>query len=187
MSQFSDTATQVVVALGVFILTGYVIGSLLNRYIGQRWARYCWRVLSAWSARGSSIRWYGINGFQIDLPQPPAPFRSARMTVILQPRNLLWLWLLHRLRGYGELLVFRADLQRVPAWDLDIVHSRSRFRRDAQHEAQTAGWQVSPGWRGPLALATDAPEAGALAADLMAQFGVQDQRLRRLTLRRHLR
>jgi|GEM_PF-1974369 hypothetical protein len=183
----SELAAQAVVAIGIVILVFYFGGSLLNRAIGERWARYCWRLLQSWSARGGTIRWYGINGFQIELPQLSSPFRSARLTVILQPRNLVWLWLRNRLRGYDELLVFRAALERLPAHDLEIVHRRSQFRGDAAHAARTAGWTITPAWRGPFWLATNAPSAHTLAGNLLHQLGAEERRLRRLALRRQFR
>lgn len=183
----SELATQAVVALAVAILVFYFGGSLLNRAIGERWARYCWRLLTSWPAQGGSIRWYGINGFQIDLPHLSTPFRSARLTVILQPRNLAWLWLRNRLFGYDELLVFRAALERLPTHDLEIVHRRSQFRRDAEHAARAAGWTLTPGWHGPFALATNTPDGRLLAGDLLRRLGPEERRLRRLALRRHLR
>ncbi len=187
MLPLSELATQAVVALAVTILVFYFGGSLLNRAIGERWARYCWRLLTSWSAQGGSIRWYGINGFQIDLPHLSAPFRSARLTVILQPRNLAWLWLRNRLFGYDELLVFRAALERLPLHDLEIVHCRSQFRRDAEHAARAAGWTLTPGWQGPFSLATNTPDGRLFASDLLRRLGTEARRLRRLALRRQLR
>lgn len=183
----SELATQAVVALAVAILVFYFGGSLLNRAIGERWARYCWRLLTSWQAQGGSIRWYGINGFQIDLPRLSAPFRSARLTVLLQPRNLVWLWLRNRLFSYDELLVFRAALERLPAHDLEIVHRHSQFRRDAEHAARTAGWTLTPNWHGPFSLATNTPDGRVFAGDLLRSVGAEERRLRRLALRRHLR
>jgi hypothetical protein len=74
------------------------------------------------------VRWITASRFHVRLQLPPEDFRDAHIKVQLQPREMPLNWVVSRLRGCQEALIFEADLTYPPAFNLEVHNYRWRKR-----------------------------------------------------------
>jgi hypothetical protein len=68
----------------------------------------------------SAYRRLGVSGAQFILENAKAPFRQIELVFLLEPRENLPLWLLRRIQGRQDELLFKANLRTAPAQEFQI-------------------------------------------------------------------
>lgn len=116
-----------VVALLGFMLW-FALGTQRNIRTGERILRWLQDGLPSLGAR-TTLRWLGSSVVELRIVDPAAPFRDAAVVVVLEPRDLFWLWALSRRRGRRDFLILRASLRRPPRVEVDI-RDRTAWTRD---------------------------------------------------------
>jgi hypothetical protein len=130
------------VALSLLLVAGYLWGSVVNRRVRRMAAGWARRGLSG-LPDGATIRTLGTAGFLIQQPRPRPGLDDLQLTVLLAPREVLPLWLWHRLTRRSDLVVLRVALATAAAADLEIVARASPFGRTALRGLNEAeGWKV---------------------------------------------
>lgn len=81
----------------------------------------------AWLQRGlprvgrrTTLRWLGSSAVEMKIAEAEAPFHSAEVVVVLEPRDLGWLWAWSRARGRRDFLVFRGRLRGAPRFEVEV-------------------------------------------------------------------
>lgn len=72
----------------------------------------------------AGIQWNSASRFRVQLRLLPAVFRGACLLVQLLPRHSPPHWLLSRLRRRRETLLFEADLDGPPSFNLEVHNHR---------------------------------------------------------------
>lgn len=93
--------------------------------------------------RRTTVRWLGSSAVQLKIVDPERPFREAEVVVVLEPRDLSWLWAWSRARGRRDFLILRARLERSPRFEVEAgdprgwtgEHGLRKLDPDAWHEA----------------------------------------------------
>jgi hypothetical protein len=116
------TVLAVVVFVGFFLW--FAIGTQLNIRRGNAFLRWLQGGLPL-IGRRTTMRWLGSSAVELVVAEPAAPFRHVTLILVLEPRDLPWLWALTRTRGRRDLLIVRADLLRAPRADLEVVQADS--------------------------------------------------------------
>jgi hypothetical protein len=144
-------------ALLVGLLVGFALGTGENIRRGN--AILAWlqggglRLLG----RRTTLRWLGSSAVELRLVDPPDPFRAVTVTVVLEPRDLFWLWALSRRRGRRDFLILRADLRRAPRLELQLADPAGwtagevvQRLDDPQEGWRRLSWSTTPlaAWRG---------------------------------------
>ncbi|HXG41027.1 MAG TPA: hypothetical protein VNJ28_08795 [Candidatus Limnocylindrales bacterium] len=156
-----DPSTLLAALLGlaaVGLLVWFALGTGANVQRGN--------ALLAWLQRGlpllgprTTLRWLGSSVVELRLVDPPDPFREVTLLVVLEPRDVAWLWALGRARGRRDFVIVRADLRRAPrielhaadpaGWTSDEV---TRLLADPSEAWRPLDWSSSgvalAGWRG---------------------------------------
>jgi len=136
----ADLATQAVIALSILLVVWYVVGAWLNRRRALsilRWVREGVRGLGG----QATMRWLGrTSGFQVSVKGAKRPFKKIEMMVLLEPREVLLLWLFNRLRGRRDMMSFKADLRTRPKAELEIVPGRSGIARKLLKALEEEAW-----------------------------------------------
>ncbi len=88
------------------------------------------------------VQWMSPSRFLVRLGLPPIPFRQAAVTVRLLPREMPIQWFLSAFRHEQESLVFQADLDCPPCFNLEVHNHRwcGRTRRRFQRELRN--WKL---------------------------------------------
>jgi hypothetical protein len=178
----------VVTVAGVFLLWFFVGAHLTRRRLAEA-ARCVYRGLELYNAPGptpmqASIKWLSTNAFNIALESARPPFTAVVVTVLLQSRDMMTMWLIDRVSSRRDLIMLRFDLERQPIWGVEIYRRHSILAGEATHLAKRSGWVVQPSADGRLLIAHGGGKASDLCAELLAALGAEERGLVRLSVRR---
>src|SRR5919108_4339503 len=70
--------------------------------------------------RRTTLRWLGSSAVQLDLIEPLQPFREVSVVVVLEPRDVAFLWAFARSRRRRDFLILRASIRRPPMFTIDV-------------------------------------------------------------------
>jgi hypothetical protein len=71
--------------------------------------------------RRTTLRWLGSSAVELKLVEPLDPFREASVIIVLEPRDVGWLWAFARARGRRDFIIVRASLRRAPRVELSLT------------------------------------------------------------------
>jgi len=162
------SGTDLVIALGAIVILWYVAGL----YLGRRRARALFRQIrdSLQTFGGqATIRWIGRSAFRIEAESLTSPLKKLGVSLVLEPRETLLLWLVWRCFGRRDWLRVGVSVDGTVKAIFDVYHPRRRGSLDAANEVRSLGWTVEglPG-RPELLHAAPGKEGRALAQALMA-------------------
>jgi hypothetical protein len=147
--------TAVVVVMGWFAL-----GTGWNIRRGNAILRWLQDGLTLLGTR-TTLRWLGSSAVELGIVDPAQPFRDLTVLVVLEPRDVPWLWLLSRSRGRRDLLIVRGSFRRAPMDELEVVAEGS----------WSASLPVQPG-ADRLEVVDDAPSSGARTRTVARAAGI---------------
>jgi hypothetical protein len=146
----SDFGIKVVMLWAVVVLD-IVAGALLvgawywwfARRNRQRAAQLVRWIQGVFAPRGevSAVQWMTPSRFHVCLRLAPTPFRKAAVTVHLLPREMPIQWLVSRLRDEQETVLFQADLDYPPSFNLE-VHNHRWCGRSRRLPPEPHGWTL---------------------------------------------
>lgn len=162
------------VALIVFLLW-FVVGTQRNISRGNDLLRWLQGGLPQLGPR-TTVRWLGSSAIQLDLATAEPPFTSARVHVVLEPRDLGWLWAWARQRGRRDFVILRGTLPAAPRFELE-AGGRGWTGSDRLDRLDDRAWDRAT-WddrAGPVDVAhgerADLPAARQVWDDLAAASG----------------
>jgi hypothetical protein len=132
-----------VIGLCVFLLLWYGGGHLYNRRRGRlvlRWLKAGLDVLGG----EAEVGWLGSAAFgaRINVTHAAPPFRRLEITLLLENREMLPLWLLRRLRGSQDWLIIRATLRSPRRGEVEVVPAGGRVAGGLRGEQERSWtWQ----------------------------------------------
>jgi hypothetical protein len=180
----SSPGTALAIGLSLLLVAGYVWGSAANRrtrWSVARWAREGLRT----APDEATIRTFGTSGVLIRQPRPRPGIADLQITVLLEPREVLPLWLWHRIAGRRDLAVARAALAAPARADLEVVDRTSAFGRAAMRGLTAAdGWTIVERGDRFTTAARRTQDAAALAHDLLRILTPAIPDLAQVSLRR---
>jgi hypothetical protein len=135
----SDIKTQVVIALCVLLIIWYIVGWQLNQRRGRRLLEWVIQGLRAFDGQITVSR-LGTSGFQVNVRKAQPPFKRIEATILLQPREMLLLWIFNLLRGRADYLVFKGTLRASPRGEVEMVKKRGRLARRVLKGLDEKAW-----------------------------------------------
>src|SRR5260370_8828061 len=165
------------------------LGPQLNLRRGNRVAQWMGEGLPLVGER-TTLRWLGSSAIALKVRAALAPFDSAEVFVVPEPRDLPVLWWLFRAWGRRDLLIVRAVLRRAPRVELEVFHPGAWSARGRARALGREHWtlvslplhQPVPPSGSPLV--PHPPRPARPAADLLALLPGADTSLARRTLLR---
>jgi hypothetical protein len=88
----------------------------------------------------TTLRWLGSSAVELVIAKARPPFRRCEVVLLLEPRDVPWLWLWSRSRGRRDLLILRGTLVKAPRLEYDLTAPRSWSEREALGRGQRLGW-----------------------------------------------
>lgn len=131
----------------------------------------------------ATLNWTGISVAQIQISKAKDPFRSGEVLIQMQPRELpfWWFWQRHHVQ---DMLIFRAQLQAAPRFDL-VSHSPHVLADEQLKRSGTGQWVPV---QGGLANAMNADIRGSISPyavnRLIVQTTLEGMTLTRLIVHR---
>jgi hypothetical protein len=135
----SDLTTQAVIAFCALLVIWYIMGWQMNRRHGRRLLEWILQSLRAFGDQITVSR-LGTSGFQVNVRKAQAPLKRIEATILLQPREMLLLWMFNLLRGGADYLVFKSTLRASPRGEVEMVKKRGRLARRVLKGLHERAW-----------------------------------------------
>ena len=139
-----------IIGLCAFLLLWHGGGHLYNRHRGQRLFRWLEQGLNVLGGE-KEAGWLGspASGARVNITQASHPFRRLEITLWLENREILPLWLFDRLRGKRDGLIIRATLRSPRRGEVEVGPSGRRILNQSQGKTarqrdQAWRWQQGP-------------------------------------------
>lgn len=118
---------EVVAAVGTVLLIAFLLwftfGTQHNINRGNELLRWLQDGLPQ-IGRRTSLRWFGSSAVQLQITNAEPPYTSAQVNVVLEPRDLGWLWAWSRRKGRRDFLILRGTLSGPPRFEIEAGGSR---------------------------------------------------------------
>ena len=141
-----DPAVVAVIGLCVFLALWYGGGHLYNRRRGQRLFRWLEAGLDVLGG-DREAGWLGspAAGARINVTRGTPPFRRLEITLLLENREILPLWLLSHLRGKRDGLIIKATLRSPRRGEVEIMPATGPVAQGLRREQERPWtWQEGP-------------------------------------------
>jgi len=178
-----DPAVVAVIGLCVVLALWYGGGYLYNRRRGQRLFRWLEAGLDVLGGERET-GWLGspASGARVNVIHALPPFRRLEVTLLLENREALPLWLFDHLRGKRDWLIIKATLRSPRRGEVEVVPAQGQTARTLHKEqAEPWTWQERPDG---LAVALRGPGTQAQVARLEHWLETYAQHLRRFSWRK---
>ncbi|MGH9210132.1 MAG: hypothetical protein ACRD2C_05555 [Acidimicrobiales bacterium] len=90
--------------------------------------------------RKTTLRWFGSSAVQLEITEAKAPYTAAQVNVVLEPRDLGWLWAWARRRGRRDFLILRGTLAGPPRFEVEVGGSRGWTAGDRLDRLDPDAW-----------------------------------------------
>jgi hypothetical protein len=117
----------------------FALGSQQNIRRGEAFMRWMQDGLPV-LGRKTTLRWLGTSAVELKITEPNEPFRSAETVVVLEARDVGFMWLLGRARGRRDFIIIRARLTRAPAFELEAGDRRGWTGGDRLKHLDPDAW-----------------------------------------------
>lgn len=88
----------------------------------------------------TTFRWLGTSVAEMVIAKARPPLRRLETLLVFAPRDVPWMWLIARLQGRRDTVIFRAHLQSAPRVDLELADPKSWTGRMGLQRAAERGW-----------------------------------------------
>jgi len=128
------------IALVVIFMVWFAVGIQWNIRKGNALLRWLQSGLPLLGQR-TTLRWLGSSVVELKITEPQEPFLDAEVVIVLEPRDVGFLWGWGRLHGRRDFLILRARLEQPPRFELEAGDRRGWTGRDALRRLTLSHWQ----------------------------------------------
>ena len=138
-----ERGQTILIAAIIIVLGWFALGLTWNLRRGNAMLRWMQNGLPQLGEH-TTMRWLGSSAVELVITKARSPFRQATLLIVLEPRDIPWLWLLTWFQGRRDVLIIRAQLQTVPQYEFDLIapHAWSETKQTGKLETQR--WADEP-------------------------------------------
>lgn len=130
---------SVLITLTVIFLGWFAVGTQQNVRKGSAVMKWVQHGLPLVGER-TTMRWLGSSVLELKIVKAKNPFRSAETLAVFEPRDVIPLWFVERMRGRRDLLIFRAQLQSAPSFEMSAFDPKGWMMSGLEQEARKKNW-----------------------------------------------
>lgn len=127
----------------IFIMGWFAFGIIYNLRRGEALLRWMQAGLPRIGER-TTLRWLGSSVAELGIARAKGSIRRLDTLLVLSPRDTPWMWLITRLQGRRDTLIFRVQLSSPPYLDFELADPTSWTGRLALQQVAQRGWQSQP-------------------------------------------
>ena len=173
----TSTELTIFVAATVLVVGWFAVGTQFNLHRGKKTLAWLQDGLKLLGDR-TSLRWLGTAAVELKIQNAKEPFRQAELVVVLEPRDVPFLWWYYHLRGRCDLLIVRAQLRSIPGAEFEALDPGTWSARGVESKLRFRNWNPVPVTTPPLvAYAAGTPPAAADLLESLHRAGCQPVRL----------
>ncbi len=126
--------------LVVLLVVGwFAVGTQLNVRKGESVLKWLQDGLPLLGEK-TTLRWLGSSAVELKIENAKAPFHSAQILVLLEPRDVPLIWWYFRLRGRRDLFIFRGELRSAPRREFEALDLSAWSTRNAYARVRADNW-----------------------------------------------
>jgi hypothetical protein len=130
--------------LAVIVFVGwFALGMIFNVRRGNAVARWLQEGLPLVGEK-TTLRWLGTSGVELKIQHPRKPMLSVEIFILLEPRDIPFLWGYFHARGRRDILIVRCQLPSHPALQLEAADARAWTARGARQQSGRKLWVSVP-------------------------------------------
>jgi hypothetical protein len=134
-----NLAMALFIVLAIVVVGWFALGTQANVRKGDRFMRWLQEGLPLVGEK-TTMRWMGSSVLELKIAKAKPPLRTFDMLAIFEPRDVVFLWLLSYWQGRRDFIIFRAQLQSTPAFDLDLFDPKGWTTNHLEREVQKKNW-----------------------------------------------
>jgi hypothetical protein len=92
----------------------------------------------------TTLRWLGSSVVELTIAKAKPPFRQFNLVLVLQPRDVPWLWLFSLMRNRRDMVILRGNLISAPRLEYDMLAPHSWTGRSALAQGRGSQWETQP-------------------------------------------
>jgi hypothetical protein len=155
------------IVIAILVVGSFAGGVIWNIRYGNAVLRWMQSGLPLIGEK-TTLRWLGSSVVELNIAKAKPPFRRFGLVLVLQPRDVPWLWLFSLFRNRRDMVILRGNLTSAPRLEYDVIAPKSWTGRSAFAQAQRAQWSTQP--MGGLQFAApkaSLPVSSPVAAELL--------------------
>jgi hypothetical protein len=130
--------TLLLVAAAVF-LGWFAVGTHLNVRKGNQVLSWIQTGLPLLGER-TTMRWLGSSVVELKIAKARTPFRNVETLAVFEPRDVPILWAISRQQGRRDMLIFRAQMENTPAFELEVFDPKGWTTHDTERDLKKKNW-----------------------------------------------
>jgi hypothetical protein len=127
------------IVLAILFVGWFALGTQANIRKGDTFMRWLQEGLPLVGEK-TTMRWMGSSVLEMKIAKAKPPLRTFDTLAIFEPRDVIFLWLLSYLQGRRDWIIFRAQLQSTPSFDLDLFDPKGWTTNSLEREVQKKNW-----------------------------------------------
>jgi len=146
---FADQGRNLFILVVIVFLGWFALGTQLNVRRGNAVLRWLQGGLQLVGEK-ATLRWLGSSAVELKVQNALSPLRSAEIFIVLEPRDIPFLWWFFRARGRRDLLIVRGQLRDMPRFEFEALDTRAWSTRGMERELKSRRWtplETPPGAR----------------------------------------
>jgi len=140
MTDVSPITFSIITVLAIGVLLWFALGTQRNIAKGNRILRWLQSGLPLLGVR-TTLRWLGSSAIELKITDPEPPFAEVETVIVLEPRDLGWLWAVAHARGRRDFLILRARLERPPRFEIEAGNARGWTGEDRLRRLDADAWR----------------------------------------------
>jgi len=139
MPELETLAMPLAIVAMVIIVGWFALGTQANVRAGDRvlkWLRDGLPILG----EKTTMHWMGSSVLQLKTAKAKGPFRNTETLFVFEPRDVFFLWLLARLQGRRDLMIFRGTLTAAPGYELEVFDPTGWTTHNTQRDVKKKNW-----------------------------------------------
>ena len=116
---FDSAGFSLFVIAAIVFVGWFAVGTQYNVRRGKSALKWLQEGLPLVGER-ATVRWLGSSVIELKIAEAKAPFRSAEVLVVLEPRDVPLMWWWAHARGRRDVLIFRSQLRGAPKFEKEL-------------------------------------------------------------------
>lgn len=123
----------------IAVLVSFALGTTWNVRKGDQVMKWIRGGLPIIGER-TTYRWMGSSVVELKIAKAKPPFRTSETLVIFEPRDILLIWGWARWRGRRDMMIFRAQLQAAPGYEVEVFDPNAWTTHNTERDVEKKNW-----------------------------------------------
>jgi hypothetical protein len=127
------------IVIAVIFVGWFALGTQVNIRKGDTFMRWLQNGLPLVGEK-TTMRWMGSSVLELKIAKAKPPMRTFDTLAIFEPRDVIFLWLISYLQGRRDWIIFRAQLNAAPSFELDLLDPKAWTLKGIEQELKKKNW-----------------------------------------------